>query len=527
MSIIKPTLFHWLEIVGFSVFTAPMFEPDASSLLPLVVTLVLSLTTRNVIVGLFSGVFVGVMMVHGTSPLAAMSQMVIEHLVPELTDSYNAGVLVLLAFIGGFVALMEKSGGGAAFAQSINSRIRSRLQAQLAAWLGGIAIFFSDLGTPLIIGPVFRPLIDRLQISRQKLAFIIDSTSSPVAILVPFIGWGVYIMGLMSQEFTAVGLEQNEFAAFVQTMPFQFYAWLAVGMVPLMSVLKLDFGPMQKAEITARQDTHSSPAKAESDGGEIKGFTHANARPMLVWLPLAVLAGVLCWQLVPLGFPLKPVSGPLFRAGLSSAYFSAAVTLITLMALLRVRPVLQSIDIYLKGMTNMTLVAVTLLLAWALSDIGRSLGADVFISGVTEAALPVWLLPAVIFVLSALLSFATGSSWGTFAIMFPLVIPTASLVGAPLYACMGAVLSGGLFGDHSSPISETTILSSTGAGCAQIEHFRTQLPYALFNGMISLGGFLLAGMHGEYWILLMLIALQIILLMSLQRLITGEARSSV
>ena len=276
---------------------------------------------------------------------------------------------------------------------------------------------------------------------------------------------------------------------------------------------------MQKAEISARQDTHSSPAKAESDGSEINGFRHANARPILVWVPLAILAGVLCWQLVPLGFPLKPVSGSLFRAGLSSAYFSAAVTLITLMALLRVRPVLQSIDVYLKGMTNMTLVAVTLLLAWVLSDIGRSLGADVFISGVTEAALPVWLLPAVIFVLSAMLSFATGSSWGTFAIMFPLVIPTASLVGAPLYACMGAVLSGGLFGDHSSPISETTILSSTGAGCAQIEHFRTQLPYAFFNGMISLVGFLLAGMHSEYWILLMLIALQIILLMSLQRLI--------
>ena len=504
-----------------------MLEPDASSLFPLIITLVLSLTTRNVIVGLFSGVFVGVMMLHGTAPLAAMSQLVIEHLVPELTDSYNAGVIVLLAFIGGFVALMEKSGGGAAFAKSINSRVRSRLQAQLAAWFGGIAIFFSDLGTPLIIGPVFRPLIDRLQISRQKLAFIIDSTSSPVAILVPFIGWGVYIMGLMSQEFTALGLEQNEFAAFVQTIPFQFYAWLAVGMVPLMTVLKLDFGPMQKAEISARQDTHASPANAESKNREIKGFARDNARPILIWVPLTVLAFVLCWQLVPLGFPLKPVSGSLFRAGLSTAYFSAAVTLITLMALLRVRPVLQSINIYLKGMTNMTLVAVTLLLAWALSDIGRSLGADVFISGVTEAALPVWILPAAIFVLSAMLSFATGSSWGTFAIMFPLVIPTASFVGAPLYACMGAVLSGGLFGDHSSPISETTILSSTGAGCAQIEHFRTQLPYALFNGVISLFGFLLAGMYGEYWILLVLIALQSIFLTILQRVITSESRIDV
>ena len=281
-------------------------------------------------------------------------------------------------------------------------------------------------------------------------------------------------MGLMSQEFAALWLNQNELAAFVQTIPFQFYAWLAVGMVPLMTVLKLDFGPMQKAEISAWQDSDSSPAKAESDGNEIKGFAHGNARPMLFWVPLAVLAGMLCWQLVPCGFPLKPVSGSMSRAELSSAYFGAAVTLITLMALLRVRPVLQSIDIYLKGMTNMTL-----LLAWALSDIGRSLGAAAFISGFTDSALPVWILPAVIFALSAILSFATGSSWGTFAIMFPLVIPTGSPVGAPLHACMGAVLSGGLFGDHSSPISDTTILSSTGAGCAQVEHFRTQLPYAL------------------------------------------------
>ena len=127
-------------------------------------------------------------------------------------------------------------------------------------------------------------------------------------------------MGLMSQEFTAVGLEQNEFAAFVQTMPFQFYAWLAVGMVPLMSVLKLDFGPMQKAEISARQDTHSSPAKAESDGNEIKGFTHANARPMLVWVPLAVLASVLCWQLVPLGFPLAGVRLTVSRRALQCLF---------------------------------------------------------------------------------------------------------------------------------------------------------------------------------------------------------------
>jgi Na+/H+ antiporter NhaC len=492
-----------------------MLEPSATSLIPIIITLSLSLYTRNVIIGLFSGVFVGVLMLNGPSPLTGLSTMVSNHIVPELTDSYNAGVLVLLAFIGGFVALVEQSGGGAAFAKSINDWVKTRVQAQLAAWVGGIAIFFSDLGTPLIIGPVFRPLTDRLKISRQKLAYIIDSTSSPVAILIPFIGWGVYIMSLMSQEFAALDMDENEFSAFIRTIPFQFYAWLAVVLVPLLTLLRLDFGPMAEVEAAAlKEDTSMSSEQKEN---AVIPFTHPNAKPILVWAPLCLLAIVLCIILVPQGFPTQQVSGSAFRAGLSTAYFSAATLLIILMAGLKVRSILQSIDIYLKGMAGMTLVAVTLLLAWALSDVGRELGAASYIAAVAQASLPFWLLPAIVFVLSAIISFATGSSWGTFAIMFPLVIPTAIIIGAPLYVCMGAVLSGGLFGDHSSPISETTILSSIGANCSQLEHFRTQLPYALFNGIISIIAFLIAGLTGANLIIIGALLLQAALLIVLAK----------
>lgn len=496
-----------------------MTDPSATSLIPIIITLALSLYTRNVIIGLFSGVFTGVLMIHGFNPLTGMSTMVVEHIVPELTDSYNAGVLVLLAFIGGFVALMEQSGGGSAFAKSINEWVRTRVQAQLAAWIGGIAIFFSDLGTPLIIGPIFRPLTDRLKISRQKLAYIIDSTSSPIAILVPFIGWGVYIMSLMSQEFTALGRDDNEFSAFMQTIPFQFYAWLALSLVPLLTLLRVDFGPMKTAELGMQEQ---APADEEDTSTAIQAFSHPNAKPILVWAPLAVLAIVLCVLLVPLGFPTQQVSGSAFRAGLSTAYFGAATLLIVLMATLKVRPILQSIDIYLKGMAGMTLVAVTLLLAWALSDIGRELGATAYVSSIAQATLPSWILPGIVFLLAAVISFATGSSWGTFAIMFPLVIPTAIAVGAPLYVSMGAVLSGGLFGDHSSPISETTILSSTGAGCAQIEHFRTQLPYAMFNGLLSLTAFLIAGITGLSFVLIGVLVLQVALIASYWKFTTSR-----
>ncbi len=485
-----------------------MTETDLSSLVPIAIALCLSLFTRNVIIGLFCGVFSGVIMINGSEPLNAMSFMVKDHLVPQLTDSYKAGVIVLLMFIGGFVSLVENSGGGSSFAGAINRWVKKPIQAQFAAWFAGIVIFFSDLGTPLIVGPVFQPLMDKLAISRQKLAFIIDSTASPVAILIPFIGWGVYIMSLINIEYKALGITESEFSVFVNAIPFQFYAWLAVFMVPILAVLKFDFGPMAKTSTNIEKDSTVEVKKI---------FNHPNAKPILVWLPLLIMALVLCFLLVPLGFPFKQVSGNDFRAGLSTAYFTAAAMIIALMSIYKVRTVLNSINIYLKGMSGMTSVAITLILAWALSDVGKALGAADYIASVVETSLSPWLFPIVSFILAAIISFATGSSWGTFAIMLPLVIPTAAYIDAEMYVCIGAVLSGGLFGDHSSPISETTILSSSGAGCTPLEHFRTQLPYAIFNGAISLLAFTFAGITGWTWIVLVAIALQIFGLMALKR----------
>lgn len=491
-----------------------MEQPHISSLIPIVITLLLSLGTRNVVIGLFAGVASGVVMLNDwLHPLDNFGILVKDHLVGQLTDSYNAGVLVLLVFIGGFVALMEQSGGGQAFARKVTHWVSTKCRAQVAAWLGGIVIFFSDLGTPLIVGPVFRPLFDKLKLSRQKLAFIIDSTASPVAILVPFIGWGVYIMGLLQKEFTALELPLTDWEAFIAAIPFQFYAVLAVAIVPLIAFKKLDFGPMAEAERAAeRGEIAAGPQEQQTL------FSHDNAQASFVWAPLLVMAGVLAAMLGPLGFPFEKVSGSVFRAALSTAYFMAAMTLITLMACYGVRRVADGIAVYLKGMGNMMQVAIVLILAWTLSSVGKDLGAAAYIAEQAQAGFPAWLVPAVAFLLSAVISFATGSSWGTFAIMMPLVIPTAVAIDAPLYACIGAVLSGGLFGDHCSPISETTILSSTGSGCDQFEHFRTQLPYALLNGTIALAGFVVAGWVESPLVLLAAIATQLVLVVLLSRL---------
>ncbi|MEZ9904784.1 Na+/H+ antiporter NhaC family protein [Vibrio breoganii] len=485
-----------------------MEQPEFISLLPIIVTLALALSTRNVVVGLFSGVVCGVAMLEGTfidkGPLDSMSALMKSYLLPQLTDSYNAGVLLLLVFIGGFVALMEKSGGGVAFAKRITLWVTNKCQAQLATWFGGIAIFFSDLGTPLIAGPVFRPLFDKLKVSRQKLAFIIDSTASPVAILIPFIGWGVYIMSLIQKEFTALEVGMSEWDAFIGAIPYQFYAFLAIAIVPILSFFKLDFGPMAHAERLAKQG---------SDFGKVQDslnvFEHKNAKTSFVWAPLLVMLIVLCSILIPHGFPFQQVSGSTFRAALSSAYFFAAMTLIGLMAMYGVRKLSDGIQVYLKGMSNMMSVAVILILAWALSSVGKELGAAAYIAQQAQAGFPYWLVPAVAFLLAGIISFATGSSWGTFAILMPLVIPTAFAIDAPMLVCIGAVLSGGLFGDHCSPISETTILSSTGAGCDQYEHFRTQLPYALVNGGIALISFVVSGVLASPLVVLVAIIVQI------------------
>ena len=488
------------------------------SLLPVALALVLSIASRNVILGLFIGLFTGVLLVEGFSPIAALTLMARDYLVPQVTDSYNAGVLVLLAFIGGFVALMEKSGGGAAFAARVMRFITTRARLQVAAWLGGILIFFSDLGTPLIIGPTFRPLADSLRVSRAKLAYIIDSTASPVAILVPFIGWGVYIMGLLNQQIESLGLDASDYALLLSALPFQLYAWLALAAVPLLAIVGVEFGPMRRAEDAARAD---SPLQQPNDSA-LEQVTLANARPSFVWLPLVVLGVTLFWVLGPLGFPFGRVSGSDFRAGLATAYLLAALTLVALMALNRAQSPQRSLQVYLDGMSRMMQIAIMLLLAWAMGDMMTTLGADDFVATLVRDNVAAWILPLLIFVVSCAISFATGSSWGTFAIMLPLAMPAAFAIDAPLAVCVGAVLSGGLFGDHCSPISETTILSSAGAGADVFDHFQTQLPYALANGALCVAGFVVAGLSGSVIVLPVLLSIQIIGMLAFKRLSTAR-----
>ena len=493
-------------------------DPSFNSIVPIIITLILSLFTRNVIIGLFFGVLSGVCLLHGFNPLVAMDKLIGHYLVGQVSDSYNAAVIILLVFIGGFIHLIEKSGGGPAFANAVTRYINSRRKGQMFAWMGGIMLFFSDIGTPLIVGPIFQPLFDKMKLSREKLAMIVDSTASPVAILVPFIGWGVYIMSLIDKEIATLYPEVNSLEIFVSAIPFQFYAVLAVFLIPWLALSLADIGPMATAERMAAEGKATRGLVRGDAGKAPEIFTHENASSSFVFIPLFLLAATLLIVLIPLGFPGKPVPGSVFRSALSTGYFFAAVAIIILMAKNGVRPLMESISLYLKGMSRMMQIAIILVLAWTLSVIGKDLGAPAYISSIVENGFPSWLLPAIVFLLGGIISFATGSSWGTFAVLFPLVIPAAATLGAPLVVVVAAVLSGGLFGDHCSPISDSTILSSTGAGCNQFEHFRTQLPYAVLNGLVAFIVFLLAGAHPTPLLLLVAIAIQIAVFYVLARL---------
>ena len=493
-----------------------MTEPGFYSLIPVFLTLILSIWSRNVILGLFIGVFSGVLILNGPNPFTGMSLMIDKYLIAQASNSANVGILMLMIFISGLVGLMEKSGGAAAFAGVMIKFITSKARAQLGAWASGSLLFFTDSGTPLIVGPLFRPITDGLKISRVKLAWIIDSTASPVAVLIPFIGWGLYSQGLITQEYEALGIDESAFLSYIKAMPFQFYSIMAVVMVPIVVMAGADFGPMKKAETdydggTKFENDEASDEQTHSHDGR------RNAKPIMVWLPLSIMLIIMFSLLIPQGFPLDMANMPsnAFRASLSTGYVCAALALMWLMNHYRVRSLRSGFSLYLESMAKVLSVLIILVLAWSLGAVGKDLGAPDYIAVLIDGRLPIFLIPVTAFLVGSLISFSTGSSWGTYAILIPLLIPIANQFDVPMYLAIGAVLSGGLFGDHCSPISDTTILSATGAGCTQLEHFKTQFPYALFNGACSVVAYILAGITGSFsalWlgILLMIVGLLVI-----------------
>ncbi|MEG0473239.1 MAG: Na+/H+ antiporter NhaC family protein [Solibacillus sp.] len=319
-------------------------------------------------------------------------------------------------------------------------------------------------------------------------------------------------MGLINKEYERLNILESDWDAFMNALPYYIYPILAVLIVPVMLLTKSEFGPMRAADRRVEETgeiywPHSKPIRKTEKMNE---YAENKSKASLILVPITILLVTLFGLLIPLGFPFKKIDGSAFRVALSTAYLFAAISLILLMVIYKVKKFGEAFDIYVSGMQKMMTVVIILVLAWSLGGVLDKMGTANYLVSIMDGNVPVFLIPAILFAIGAVMSFANGTSWGTFAIMMPLAIPLAYHLDASIYIAIGAVISGGIFGDHCSPISDSTILSSTGAGCDHVDHNKTQIPIALFNACITLIAFLLAGLYGSIYTAVIAINLMII-----------------
>lgn len=466
-----------------------MSEYGLLSLLPPILTVILAMWTRNIIVSLSLGVFCGSLILTGYNPFYATLDLIENRVFVQISIPSNIQIIFTMMAIGGFIKLLEVSGGAKAFARGMTRVISSKQRAQFSTWLAGLSIFFTDSGNALIIGPLFRPIFRELKICREKLAYILDSTAAPICILIPFIGWGAYIMGLIEQAYIDTGLTESSLSVLLNLMPYQFYAILTLAAVPFFIIGGRDFGPMKKAQYEYQPAVN--PGTTEDMPQDITEDTTTPPLSLFV-VPLTILlvliAGLLSWHAAN-----NELTSIHVRSTLTIAYIAASLACAYLMFRHEEISLTESLKTFVKGTETMVFVVIILILAWSLSSVIKDLGTAQTISVLIGQGLNPAILPALVFLLGAVISLATGSSWGTFAILMALAVPVAHNIGAPMYLTVAAVLSGGLFGDHTSPISDTTVLASIGADCPHINHVTTQFYYAMLTGSVAFLTFLLAG----------------------------------
>ena len=460
------------------------------SLIPPILAVALAFLTKNVILSLFVSLFSGCLILAYGNPWTALQTTFSDYLFVDMTSGSNAQTIVLMAVIGGFVALVEKSGGARAFARAISSKLTKPVSAQIACWLGGLAIYFSDSGNSLILGPIFRPVFDKLKVSRAKLAYILDSTSSPVCILIPITGWGVYVMNIIATQYEEIGIDGSDAGTFMQAIPYQFYAILALVLIPVIALSKKNFGPMARSEQLALKGLTEEQMKSE-DAIVVEDDKEVSMWNML--LPLIVLFIVIFAMFIGWGWPTHNIAGSKIRIALTSGYLLAAITCLIMIVKQKLMTFQQAFDIFVGGIQKMGSILAVIVVAWGVGSVCGTLGTSTFIVESTTGTLSPALVPGLLFVIGAVISFAIGSSWGTMAILLPIGINMAYSFGLDFPLVIAAVLSGSLFGDHCSPISDTTIMSSMAAGCNHIEHVKTQLPYALVAAGGSFITYLIVG----------------------------------
>lgn len=486
----------------------------AWSILPPLVAITLAFVTKNVVISLFIGIFSGAYMIvlqNGPKWTAMIRGFVLmtHEFVATLSDSWNAGIVVQTFTIGGLIALISVMGGTRAIAEKLSKSARSASTAQLYTWLMGVFIFFDDYANLLTVGPIMRPVTDKMKVSREKLAFIIDSTAAPIAGIALISTWIGYELGLIKQGYMALGIEANTYSVFIHTIPYRFYSLLVLAFVFISAKWRRDFGPMLKAERRAFlegkvfADNANIMSAVDTEKLGVSEKTKLKISNALVPVMTLIIGAFIALfyngyqnilssgnseliNTISHGFSFTFLRECFAESNASIALTQSAVFASMIAIFMgwrqKIFSLKDAIDTWIKGAGAMVITVTILVLAWSLSGIVGKLGTADYLVGVISGKIPAFLLTAIIFIMGSLISFATGTSYGTMGILMPLAIPLAYAVSPDptyLYMNIGAVLTGSIFGDHCSPISDTTILSSMGAGCDHLAHVNTQLGYAL------------------------------------------------
>jgi Na+/H+ antiporter NhaC len=533
-----------ISLLLFSLVPAVSMAGDAAAnadhygiltLLPPILAIILAFTTRNVILSLFIGIYSGAFLLgvqnNGfVGGFLGGFQDIIGRVINSMADSWNAGIILQVLTIGGLIALISKMGGARAVAEALAKKAKSPVSAQIITWIMGIFIFFDDYANALIVGPIMRPITDKMNVSRERLAFIIDATAAPIAGLALISTWIGYEISVIKDGYAMIGMENiNAYSIFVETIPYRFYNILMLAFVFISSFLSRDFGPMLKAERNARVNGVSDNSESSTINSDdhisapkegitysiysaiipigvlivasFVGFYYNGLGTLEGEVLSAVNASPLSLYAIRETFGASDASVVLFQAALFASIVAVAMALAK-----KTLSLGEALETWVNGMKPLMITCVILLLAWSLSSVIKDLGTSTYLVSLLSDTIPRQALPGIVFVMASFIAFATGTSYGTMGILMPLCIPLANAIGMTgglaaedlhsfTVASIGAVLTGAIFGDHCSPISDTTIMSSMGAGCDHLEHVRTQLVYALAVAAISLVfGYLPAGL---------------------------------
>ena len=513
------------------------------TLVPPIVAILLAFLTKNVIISLFIGTLSGTFLVSlvDSSFLGALVNSFLDfvsRVLNSLADPWNAGIILQVLVIGGVIHLVAKMGGAKAVAEALSRKAKTAKSTQVVTFLLGLAVFFDDYANSLIVGPIMKPVADKMKISRERLAFIIDATAAPIAGLAIVSTWIGLEVGLIKDAFlNGIGQEIDAFGVFLQTIPYRFYNILILFFVLITSLLLKEFGPMYKAEIEARKRDINNNHNDENNELDNKELEPKEGIKLSIWnaiIPIGTLVATALLFFYFSGYSsimagenteLKeiisnsPISFIAIREAFSAADASVALFQSALVSSIvaiimgvskKIFTVSEAIETWIDGMKPLLITGVILLLAWSLSSVIKDLGTAKYLVTLLSGSLPSFLLPSIIFILGAVISFATGTAYGTMGILMPLAIPLAYSMNPDMsyvIVSTSAVLTGAIFGDHCSPISDTTILSSMGAGCNHITHVNTQMVYALFVAAITiLFGYIPAG-FGVAWYIVLPIAL--------------------